>query len=74
MLAVSNIQSPAAGNDTILVINRIGGNATTGMSRLGSIFGLLLTIRKDRQASPLPAKLPAGQVSWQHISEGCTPL
>ena len=40
-LAVSNIASRADGNDTLVIINRIGGNLGTGASTLGTLFGLL---------------------------------
>ena len=41
MLALSNLASRADGNDTLLVLNRIGGNLGIGASTLGSIFGIL---------------------------------
>ncbi len=41
VLAASNIPSRADGNDTLLVITRIGGNLATGAATLGSIFGIL---------------------------------
>ncbi|MBL8169129.1 MAG: lamin tail domain-containing protein [Acidobacteria bacterium] len=41
VLAVDNIPSKADGNDTLLVLNRIGGNLATGASTLGTLFGLL---------------------------------
>jgi hypothetical protein len=41
VLAVDNLASRADGNDTLLVINRIGGNLATGASTLGTIFGIL---------------------------------
>jgi hypothetical protein len=41
VLAVSNIPSRADGNDTMLILNRIGGNLGTGMDRLESVFGIL---------------------------------
>jgi hypothetical protein len=41
VLAADNIPSPADGNDTLLVINRIGGNLGTSSSPLGSMFGIL---------------------------------
>ena len=41
VLAVDSIPSPADGNNTLLVINRIGGSLVTGASRIGSLFGLL---------------------------------
>jgi hypothetical protein len=40
-LAVSNLPTRAEGNDTMLILNRIGGNLGTGVSRMGTIFGLL---------------------------------
>ena len=41
VLAVDNIASPADGNNTLLVVNRIGGNLLTGAERIGPLFGLL---------------------------------
>jgi hypothetical protein len=41
VLADSNIPSRQDGNDTLLVINRIGGNLATGAATLGTLFGLL---------------------------------
>jgi hypothetical protein len=41
VLALSNIPSRADGNDTLLIVNRIGGNLATGASTVGSLFGLL---------------------------------
>lgn len=41
VLALSNLASRADGNDTLLVLNRIGGNLGLGASTLGSIFGIL---------------------------------
>ncbi len=41
VLALSNIPSRADGNDTLLIINRVGGNLGTGASTLGILFGLL---------------------------------
>jgi hypothetical protein len=40
-LAASNLPSRADGNDTMLILNRIGGNLGLGASSLGTIFGLL---------------------------------
>jgi hypothetical protein len=40
VLAGSNVPSRADGNDTIVIINRIGGNLGIGASTLGSLFGL----------------------------------
>jgi hypothetical protein len=41
VLAVDNIPARADGNDTLVVINRIGGNYATGANTIGTIFGLL---------------------------------
>jgi hypothetical protein len=40
-LAMSSIPSRADGNDTRLILNRIGGDLTTGAARLGPIFGIV---------------------------------
>ena len=41
VLAASNIPSRADGNDTLIIINRVGGNLATGAATLGTLFGLL---------------------------------
>ena len=41
VLAASNIPSRADGNDTLVVLNRFGGNLATGASTLSTVFGLL---------------------------------
>ncbi|MGE0129513.1 MAG: hypothetical protein AB7U82_15660 [Blastocatellales bacterium] len=41
VLAASNIPSRADGNDTMLIITRIGGNLATGAATIGSLFGAL---------------------------------
>lgn len=41
-LAANNIQSPLDGNDTLLILNRIGGNYANGTAtRLGDLLGLV---------------------------------
>ncbi|NDD65423.1 MAG: hypothetical protein EBZ36_15840, partial [Acidobacteria bacterium] len=40
-LAVDNIPSRINNNDTLLFINRAGGNLITGVTEIGSLFGLL---------------------------------
>lgn len=40
ILALDNIPSPADGNSTLLVIDRIGGSLATGLSTIGDIFGV----------------------------------
>ncbi len=39
-LALDNIGSRADGNDTLLIVNRIGGNLGIGASSLGTLFGI----------------------------------
>jgi hypothetical protein len=39
-LAASNIPSRADGNDTLLVLNRLGGNLATGAATLSNLFGI----------------------------------
>jgi hypothetical protein len=41
VLALSSIPSRADGNDTLLIVNRIGGNLAIGASTLGTLFGRL---------------------------------
>jgi uncharacterized repeat protein (TIGR01451 family) len=41
VLAADAIPSPADGNSTLLVINRLGGSLATGASTLGDVVGLL---------------------------------
>ena len=41
VLAVSNIPSRLDGNDTMIIVNRIGGWLSTGASTTGTLFGLL---------------------------------
>ena len=40
VLALSNVGSRADGNDTLLIVNRIGGNLGIGASTLGTLFGV----------------------------------
>ena len=41
VLAVDSIPSRADGNDTMVIVNRIGGNLATGAATLSTLFGLL---------------------------------
>jgi hypothetical protein len=41
VLALDNIPSAVDGNNTLLIVNRIGGDLSIGASSIGSIFGLL---------------------------------
>lgn len=40
-VAADSLPDRASGNDTMLIIDRIGGNLATGAATLGSIFGLV---------------------------------
>ncbi|MFN0112091.1 MAG: hypothetical protein ACKVZH_24780, partial [Blastocatellia bacterium] len=40
VLALDNVGSRADGNDTLLILNRIGGNLGTGAGSLSSVFGI----------------------------------
>lgn len=48
VLAADNLPSRADGNDTLLVLNRIGGNLGLGATTLGSLFGIFYN---DTEAS-----------------------
>ena len=41
LLALDSVGSRADGNDTLLIVNRIGGNLGIGASTLGTLFGLM---------------------------------
>jgi hypothetical protein len=56
VLALSSIPSRTDGNDTLLIINRLGGNLLTGAARLDSLFGLLY----DDAEQPLSFTLGGG--------------
>jgi len=40
-LALSNIPDCASGNDTMLIVNRVGGNLAIGAATLDTLFGIL---------------------------------
>jgi hypothetical protein len=41
VVAVDNIGDRASGNDTVFILNRLGGNLGVGAATLGTLFGLL---------------------------------
>jgi hypothetical protein len=41
VLALDSLGSRADGNDTLLIINRVGGNLAIGASNIGALFGIL---------------------------------
>jgi hypothetical protein len=46
-LALSNLADRASGNDTMIILNRIGGNLATSSLTIGPIFGLLYNDREN---------------------------
>ena len=56
VLAASNIPSRANGNDTLIVLNRVGGDLAAGAATLGSLFGILY----DDAENPLSFTFSAG--------------
>jgi hypothetical protein len=56
VLALDHIPSRLDGNDTMLIINRVGGNLLTGAARLDSLFGILY----DDAEQPLSFTLGGG--------------
>jgi hypothetical protein len=57
-LAVDYIGSRADGNETLLVVNSIGGNYLTGANTIGTLFGLLYNDQEEPH-------------SWGRAGNGC---
>ena len=55
VLAASNLPSRADGNDTMLIVNRLGGSLLTNASTLGTLFGLLYDDAEKTYSFSLPA-------------------
>ena len=53
-LALSNFGSRLDGNNTLLVVNRIGGNLATGATALGTLFGQLYDDAEKAYSFSLP--------------------
>jgi hypothetical protein len=56
VIAASNIPSRADGNDTLLIIDRLGGSLAVGSATIGSLFGILY----DDAENPLSFTFSAG--------------
>src|SRR5262249_51256041 len=56
VVAVDSIPSRADGNDTMLILNRVGGNLATGAATLSSLFGLVF----DDAESPFSFSVSGG--------------
>jgi hypothetical protein len=77
LLAVSNVPSRTDGNDTLVVINRGGGDLATDTATPGILFGLLyddaenvLSLSTNTvtvRAKPLPPT--AGHSGWERLSK-----
>lgn len=63
-LALDNIPSRAEGNDTLLVINRVGGNLGTSAAQVGTLFGLLF----DDAETPYSFNIAGGCQFRQSLS------
>lgn len=55
VLAADNIPSPVDGNQTMLIIDRIGGNLATGVSTVSQIVGLLFDDAENAFSFEFPA-------------------
>jgi hypothetical protein len=69
VLAADNIGSRADGNDTLLILNRIGGNLATGASTLGTIFGLFY----DDSETGVSFSLASGACQFRNSITNTTP-
>jgi hypothetical protein len=61
VLAASNIPSRADGNDTLLVLNRVGGSLVTGAATLTNLFGILY----DDAENPLSFTFSPGMCQFR---------
>ena len=62
-LALSNIASRADGNNTLLVVNRIGGSLATSASTLANLFGVLY----DDSETPFSFSFSPGTCQFRSI-------
>jgi len=69
VLAADNIPSRADGNDTLLILNRIGGNLGIGAGTLGTIFGLFY----DDTETGVSFSLSAGACQFRSSINNTTP-
>ncbi|MGE0103128.1 MAG: beta strand repeat-containing protein [Blastocatellales bacterium] len=68
VLAADNIASRIDGNETMLVLNRIGGNLAIGPSRLAPLFGILI----DDAENGLSFTLNPGTCQYRSILSNST--
>ncbi len=69
VLALSNITSRADGNNTLLVVNRLGGNLATGATTLVNVFGVLY----DDAESPFSFSFSPGTCQFRSIISSTFP-
>jgi hypothetical protein len=55
VLAASNLPARGDGNDTLLIVNRIGGSLSTNAATLGTLFGILYDDAERAYSFSLPA-------------------
>lgn len=68
VLAADNIGSRADGNDTLLILNRLGGNLATSASTLTGVIGILY----DDAESPFSFGLSGSTCQYRSIISGTT--
>ena len=68
VLAADNIGSRADGNDTLLILNRLGGNLGTGAGTLTNVFGILY----DDAENPLSFGFSPGTCQFRSAISGAT--
>ncbi|MBI1761579.1 MAG: Ig-like domain repeat protein [Acidobacteria bacterium] len=68
-LALSNIGSRADGNNTLLVVNRLGGNLATGANTLVGVFGVLY----DDAESPFSFSFSPGVCQFRSVISSAFP-
>jgi hypothetical protein len=69
VLAADNLGSRADGNDSMLILNRIGGNLATGTSTLGTIFGIFY----NDSETGVSFSLTSGACQFRSSISGNTP-
>lgn len=68
-LAVDSVAGRSDGNETLLILNRIGGNLASGVASLGALSGLLF----DDQEMGLAFSLSAGSCQFRAVLSNSTP-
>lgn len=69
-LTLDKIYSPADGNETLFILNRVGGNLVAGVNPLGNLTGMLF----NDVASSQPFTLTANAAQFQSLLSNSFPL